>query len=195
VTARRRLICDVQRRGSANAILCRKAIDLASGRGKCIFDRRLGVLMPSIIKWCMADHDAFVRRNCQPDVDLEAGAVAMLVTRGDHLYAAACNALIVCFQPLYFTQYLGAGKFRRFGTFESDLWGYLHKNLSSSVSVDAGKTCRYVSNKLHLKGSKVAVPTHGSLNSCVKCGRSFDKTLLARTIWWSRTDAWHRALP
>jgi hypothetical protein len=98
--------------------------------------------MPSIIKWCMADHDAFVRRNCQPDVDLEAGAVAMLVTRGDHLYAAARNALIVCFQPLYFTQYLGAGKFRRFGTFESDLWGYLHENLSSSVSVDARTTRR-----------------------------------------------------
>jgi hypothetical protein len=129
-----------QRCGGANTILRRKAIDLASGRGKCIFDRRLGVFMPSIIERCMADHDAFVRRNCQPDVDLEAGAVAMLVTRGDHLYAAACNALIVCFQPLNFTQYLGTGKFRRFGTFESDLWGY--KTLSSSMSVGAGKTRR-----------------------------------------------------
>ena len=49
----------------------------------------------------MVDNNVSVRRNCEPDVDLEAGAVAMLVTWGDHRHAATSNALIVCFQPIY----------------------------------------------------------------------------------------------
>jgi len=44
----------------------------------------------------------FVRRDRQPDVDLKPGAVAMLVTRRNHLYAATCNSMIMRFQPFYF---------------------------------------------------------------------------------------------
>jgi hypothetical protein len=58
-------------------------------------------------------HDnVFVRRNRQPNVDLKSDAVAMLVTGSDHLHAATCDALVVIFEPLNFTQYLGAGSVR-----------------------------------------------------------------------------------
>jgi hypothetical protein len=53
-------------------------------------------------------HDVFARRNRQPNVDLKSGAVAMLVTGCDHFHAATCDTMIMGFQPLYFTHYLGA---------------------------------------------------------------------------------------
>jgi hypothetical protein len=43
------------------------------------------------------DNDVFIRRNGQPNVDLKAGAMAMLMARRDYGYAATCNTFIVRF--------------------------------------------------------------------------------------------------
>lgn len=50
----------------------------------------------------MIDYDVSMRRNCEPYVDLESGAVSMLVTRSYHRYAATRNTWILCFQPFHF---------------------------------------------------------------------------------------------
>jgi len=86
----------------------RKIIELAPGISKRILDRGLGMFVPWIMRRCMVDDDVSVWRNCEPDMNLEAGAVAMLVAWGDDLHAATRNALCMCFQPVYFAQYLGA---------------------------------------------------------------------------------------
>src|ERR1700722_3302010 len=77
----------------------------------------------------MVHHDVFVRWNRQPDVNLEPGAVPVLVTGCDHRHAAAGDALVVRFQPLDLLQYDAARGIRRFRAFESDLWSNLHGDL------------------------------------------------------------------
>jgi len=47
----------------------------------------------------MIDDDILVRWKRNPDVDLESGAMAMLMARRDNGYAASRDALIVSFQP------------------------------------------------------------------------------------------------
>ena len=68
-----------------------------------MFDRNLVALVPLVIRRWVVDYDAFVRWNCEPDVNLKAGAVAMLRTWSNHSDAATGNAPIVRFEPLYFS--------------------------------------------------------------------------------------------
>jgi len=62
----------------------REVIDLPSSGGKRILDRYLNMFVPRILRRRVVDENVFVRRNCKPDMDLEAGTVTMLVTRCDH---------------------------------------------------------------------------------------------------------------
>jgi hypothetical protein len=57
----------------------RKIIDLASSGGKRVLDRDLDMFVPGVLGWCVIDDNIFVRRKCKPDVDMEAGAVLVLV--------------------------------------------------------------------------------------------------------------------
>jgi hypothetical protein len=50
----------------------------------------------------MTDYNVFMRRDRQPNMDLEASAVAMPRTWGDNFHPASGNTLIVRFQPRYF---------------------------------------------------------------------------------------------
>ena len=68
--------------------LGREIVELASGRSKRILDRDLGMLVPGVVG-CMIDHNFAVLRNGKPDVNLEAGAVAMLMAFGDHRHPAS----------------------------------------------------------------------------------------------------------
>ena len=108
---------------------------MSSSGGKCILDRDLDMLVPSILRWLMVDHDVFVRRNCKPNVDMEAGAVMVLVTRCDHSYAATDDVMIVFLQPFYLTFDRGSHGVRRLGPFKSNLNWDLHSGLSSSTNI------------------------------------------------------------
>jgi hypothetical protein len=92
------------------------------------------MLVPSILRWLVVDYDVFVRRNCKPNVDMEAGAVMVLVTRCDYGYAATDDMMIVFLQPFYFTFDRGSHSIRRLGAFKSDLNWNLHGGLSGSMN-------------------------------------------------------------
>src|ERR1700719_2335817 len=79
-----------------------------------------------VVPWRTIDHDVFVRRNSKPDVDLEAGAMAVLVARRDHGYAAPNDVAIMRLQPLYFMFDRNAHGIRWLGSFESHLQWSLH---------------------------------------------------------------------
>jgi hypothetical protein len=115
-------------------VILRENIDLSSGRGKRILDRDLNMLVASIFRRLMVDYDVFVRRNCKPNVDMEAGAVMVLVTRCDHGYTATGDMMIVFLQPLYLTLDHGSHSVRSLGPFKSYLNWDLHSDLSSSTN-------------------------------------------------------------
>jgi hypothetical protein len=110
----------------------REVIDLPSSAGKRIFDRYLNMFVPCILRRRVVDENVFVRRNCKPDMDLEAGTVTVLLTRCDHSYAASDDAMIVFLQPVYLTIDYGADRVRRLGSFERHLQWDLHNGLSIS---------------------------------------------------------------
>jgi hypothetical protein len=94
------------------------------------------MLVPRVVNMRMVDDDIFVRRKRNPDVDLEAGAMAMLVAWRDNGYAASRDAPIVGFQPFDLFQYRLTRRRRWLGALEGDLWCYLH-----CVPVFAVMTC------------------------------------------------------
>ena len=106
---------------------------MPSSGGKRILDRYLNMFVPRILRRCVVDENVFVRRNCKPDMDLEAGAVTVLVTRCDHSYAASDDAMIVFLQPVCLTIDYGAHGLRRIGPFERHLQWDLHNGLSISI--------------------------------------------------------------
>jgi hypothetical protein len=79
----------------------RAIVYLPSSGGKRILDRNLDMFVSCIVRWRVVDHDAFVWRNREPDVNLKAGAMTMLVTRCDHSYATPYDAMVVLLQPSY----------------------------------------------------------------------------------------------
>ena len=104
----------------------RKGIDLTSRRSEGVPDRDLGMLVTGVIGRGVVHDHVLVRRHGQPDMDLEAGAVAMLVARGDDRDAAGGDAPIVGLEALDLGQDLGAGGVGRFRAFEGDLRVDLH---------------------------------------------------------------------
>lgn len=99
------------------------------------------MLVPSILRWLVVDYDVFVRRNCKPYMDMEAGAVMVLVTRCDHSYAATDDMMIVFLQPFYLTLDHGSHSVRRLGSFKSHLNWDLHSGLSSSANAKTPLFC------------------------------------------------------
>ena len=112
----------------------REVIDLPSSGGKRILDRYLNMFVPCILRRRVVDENVFVRRNCEPDMDLEPGTVTVLVTRRDHSYAARSDAMIVFLQPVYLTINYSTHSLRRLGSFERHLQWDLHNGLSISKS-------------------------------------------------------------
>jgi hypothetical protein len=96
------------------------------------------MLVTGIVRRRMVHDDVFVRRDGEPDADLEAGAVPMFMARGDHRYATRRDAMIVGFEAFDFIQYLGAGGIRGFRTFEGDLRVNLHGCLSGCAMQNNG---------------------------------------------------------
>jgi hypothetical protein len=72
-----------------------QVIDLTPCGREGVFDGYSSMFAPCFVSACMVHHDVLVRGNRQPNVDLKSDPVAMLVTGSDHLYAAACNALVM----------------------------------------------------------------------------------------------------
>jgi hypothetical protein len=59
-------------------------------------------------------------------MDRESSAMAMLMAWCDDGYTTSCDPLIVGFQPFDLFQYRLPRRRRWLGTFEGDLWCYLH---------------------------------------------------------------------
>ena len=74
-------------------------VNLTPGVGESVPDRDFNVFVPRVVNTSMVDDDIFVRRKRKPNMDLESGAMAMLVARRDDGYATSGDALIVSFQP------------------------------------------------------------------------------------------------
>ena len=86
----------------------RETIDLAASGRKGILDGDLDMFMSRVPGWLMVNHNVFVRGQRKPDVDREASAVMVLVTRGDHGHATSDKLMIVFFQPFDLTLNSGA---------------------------------------------------------------------------------------
>jgi hypothetical protein len=84
------------------------------------------MFVPRIVNVRVIDDNILVRRKRNPDMDLESGAMAMLMAWRDNGYATSRDASIVSFQPFDLFQYRLARRRRWFGAFEADLWCYLH---------------------------------------------------------------------
>jgi hypothetical protein len=84
------------------------------------------MFVPRVVNMRMIDDDIFVRRKRNPNMDLESGAMTMLMARRNNGYATSRDAPIVSFQPLDLFQYRLARRGRWLGAFEGDLWCYLH---------------------------------------------------------------------
>ena len=106
-------------------------IELAPGGCKSILDRDFGVGVPAVIRRRAADHDVFMGRQGQQDVNLKSRSVAMVVARSDHRDAAGGNAMIVRFQPLEFTRDACTNRIRRLASLERHQQGSLHLGLLS----------------------------------------------------------------
>jgi hypothetical protein len=76
-----------------------KSVNLTPGVRESVPDRDFDVFVPRVVNTSMVDDDIFVRRKRKPNMDLESGAMAMLVARRDNGYATSRDALIVSFQP------------------------------------------------------------------------------------------------
>lgn len=108
------------------AISRRQSIDLPPRSREGIFNYHSCIFVSCVVGAGVVHHNVFVWWNRQPNVDLKSDRVAMFLTGSDHLHAATRNAPVMIFQPLYFTQYLGASSVRGVGAFERDLWRDLH---------------------------------------------------------------------
>jgi hypothetical protein len=108
-------------------------IDLAPGGCKGILDCDFGVRVPAVIRRRMTDHDVFMGRQRQQDVDLKAGPVSMLVTGSYDGHPARGNAMIVRFKPLEFMRDAGTNRIRRLASLECDEKRSLHLALLSMV--------------------------------------------------------------
>jgi hypothetical protein len=99
---------------------------LTPGDRERVLDRDFDVFVPRVVTMRMVDDDIFVRWKRKPDIDLESGAMAMLMAWRDNGDAASRDALIVGFQPfdLFRYQFKRNGRGRR--AFEGNLWCYLH---------------------------------------------------------------------
>jgi hypothetical protein len=113
-------------RSVSRPLLRRQLIKLPSGGSEGILDRGVRMFVPPIVSLRVIDNDIFVGRHGEPDVNLESGAVAVLVAWRNHLDATSGNAVIVCFQSLDLIDDLCACRIRCFRTFESDFRGDLH---------------------------------------------------------------------
>jgi len=108
-------------------------IDLAPGGREGILDRDFGVLAP-VVRGGVADHDVFMRRHCQQDVNLEVRSVPMVIARPDHGYPAGGDAMIMGFEPLEFARDAGANGIRGLAALEGDLKWILHLKLSTGAT-------------------------------------------------------------
>lgn len=59
-------------------------------------DRDLSMLVANAIRRRTIDDDVFVRGDREPDMDLEAGPMPMLVARGDHRDATSRDVIAPC---------------------------------------------------------------------------------------------------
>lgn len=103
---------------------------MASGGGESVFDRHLDMFGPFIVRPRVIDYDIFVRWNGKRDVDMEAGAVMVLMARCDHCHVASNNVAIVLFQPFYFAFDRSARRLGGIAPFKSHLQWDLHVDLS-----------------------------------------------------------------
>ena len=103
-----------------------KGVNLTPGDRESVPDRDFNVFVPRVVNRRLVDDDIFVRWKRKPNMDLESGAMAMLMAWRDNGYATSRDALIVSFQPFDLFQYCLARRWRWLGAFEGDLWCYLH---------------------------------------------------------------------
>jgi hypothetical protein len=108
-------------------------IDLAPGGREGVLDRDFGVLVAPVVRRGVADHDVFMRRHCQQDVNLEVRSVPMVIARPDYGHPAGGDAMIMGFEPLEFTRNAGANGIRGLASLEGDLKWILHLDLSTGV--------------------------------------------------------------
>jgi hypothetical protein len=106
-------------------------IDLAPGSCKSILDRDFCMCVSAIIRGGATDHDIFMGRQSQQDVDLKARSVAMVVARTDHRDPAGGNAMIMRFEPLKFTLDTCTNWIRRLASLERHEQRILHLRLLS----------------------------------------------------------------
>jgi hypothetical protein len=76
-----------------------KSVNLTPGGRESVLDRNFDMFVSGVVNRRTVDDDIFVRRKRKPNVNLEAGAMAMLMAWRDNGYTASCDALIVSFQP------------------------------------------------------------------------------------------------
>ena len=75
-----------------------KSVYLTPGACESVPDRDVEIFV-SCVGRRMIDDDIFVRWNRQPNMDLESGAMPMLMAWRDNGYSTSGDALIVGFQP------------------------------------------------------------------------------------------------
>ena len=76
-----------------------KSVNLTPGDREGVLYRNFDTFVSCVVERRTVDDDIFMRRERKPDVNLEAGAMAMLMTWRDNGYTTSCDALIVSFQP------------------------------------------------------------------------------------------------
>ena len=76
-----------------------KGVNLTPGDRESVPDRDFNVFVPRVVNMRLVDDDIFVRWKRKPNMDLESGAMAMLMAWRDNGYATSRDALIVSFQP------------------------------------------------------------------------------------------------
>jgi hypothetical protein len=76
-----------------------KSVNLTPGVRESVPDRDFEMFVPRVVNMRMIDDDIFVRRKRDPNMDLESGAVAMLIARRNIRYATSRDAPIVSFEP------------------------------------------------------------------------------------------------
>jgi hypothetical protein len=107
----------------------RESIELTSSGGKCVLNGQLSMLVPAVVRRLVIDYDVLVRGKCERDVNMEAAAVPVFVTRRDHSHTTSNDALIVLFQPLHFMRDRGANALGRIRSLKGHLQWDLHEVL------------------------------------------------------------------
>jgi hypothetical protein len=67
----------------------RERVNLTTRSRGSVLDRDLNTFMSRIVNRRMIDDDTFVRRNCQPNVNLDSDAMTMFVAWCDNGYATS----------------------------------------------------------------------------------------------------------